>query len=59
MKTTKRQHSEHGTRHVTPAGRSVMFDLFPEEEAIELEICSTLLCGLERKLRSAPQDADV
>lgn len=50
MKTKKRERSEHGPRHVTPAGRSVMFDLFPEEEAIEMEIRSTLLSGLERWL---------
>ena len=41
----KRKSSEHGPRHVTPAGRSVFYDLFPEAEA--LEIRSALLVGLE------------
>jgi hypothetical protein len=27
---------EHGPRHVTPAGRSVFYDLFPKAEAEEL-----------------------
>ena len=46
----KRNSSEHGPRHVTPAGRSVFFDLFPEAEAEALEIRSALLVGLERWL---------
>jgi predicted XRE-type DNA-binding protein len=41
---------EHGPRHVTPAGRSVFRDLFPNAEAEELEIRSVLLSGLERWL---------
>ena len=41
----KRKSSEHGPQHVTPAGRSVFYDLFPEAEA--LEIRSALLVGLE------------
>ena len=45
--------SAHGTRHVTPAGRSVLFDLFPPEEAVDLECRSTLLRGLERWLTSS------
>ena len=43
----KRRSSAHGPRDVTPAGRSVMRDLFAEEEAIELEIRATLLRRLE------------
>ena len=50
MKPKKRTRDNHGPRHVTPAGRSVFRDLFAEEEAIELEIRSTLLSGLERWL---------
>jgi predicted XRE-type DNA-binding protein len=47
----KRIPSEHGPRHVTPAGRSVFRDLFPDAEAEELEIRSALLMGLERWLK--------
>jgi predicted XRE-type DNA-binding protein len=54
MKAKRRGASEHGVQHVTPAGRSVFRDLFPAEEAAELEIRSTLLRGLERWL--AAQD---
>jgi len=50
MKAKKREHNEHGVRHVTRAGRSVFRDLFSTEEAAELEIRSTLLQGLERWL---------
>lgn len=32
--------------HITPAGRSVFYDLFPEEEAAELEIRARLLVAL-------------
>jgi predicted XRE-type DNA-binding protein len=39
-----------GPWHVTPAGRSVFRDLFPAEEAAELEIRSTLLHGLTKWL---------
>jgi predicted XRE-type DNA-binding protein len=54
MKAKRRGLSEHGVRDVTPTGRSVFRDLFPTEEAAELEIRSTLLRGLERWL--AAQD---
>jgi len=50
MKAKKRTSSEHGPRSKTPAGRSVFRDLFPAEEAAELEIRSTLLNGLEKWL---------
>ena len=53
MKTRKFARSEHGPRHITPAGRSVMREIFSAEEAIELEIRTTLLRGLERWLSSA------
>jgi len=46
----KRTRSEHGPRHVTPAGRSVFRDLFSEAEAEELEIRAALLRGLNRWL---------
>jgi predicted XRE-type DNA-binding protein len=39
--------SQFGARHITPAGRSVFHDLFPPEEAAELEMRSVLLLGLE------------
>ena len=38
MKAKKRRLTEHGPRTATRAGRSVMRDLFSEEEAIELGI---------------------
>jgi len=46
----KRTKTEHGPRHVTPAGRSVFRDLFSEAEAEELEIRAELLRGLNRWL---------
>ena len=51
MKAKKVMHDEHGPRHVTPAGRSVFYDLFPKAEADELVMRSTLLMGLERWLK--------
>jgi predicted XRE-type DNA-binding protein len=45
--------SAHGTRHVTPAGRSVMLDLFSPEDAVDLECRATLLRGLERWLSAS------
>jgi predicted XRE-type DNA-binding protein len=53
MKTRKRERNEPGPRHVTPAGRSVFRDLFPPEQAAELEIRAALLLGLERWLASS------
>ncbi len=50
MKSKKRVRNDDGPRHVTPAGRSVFFDLFEAEEAMELEVRATLLHGLERWL---------
>lgn len=50
MKAKTRKHDENAVRHVTPAGRSVFQDLFPAEEAAELEIRSTLLTGLGKWL---------
>ena len=49
----KRVKNQHGPRHVTPAGRSVFRDLFPEAEAEELEIRAELLRGLTRWLSDA------
>jgi len=40
----------HGPRHVTPAGRSVFYDLFPAEKAAEMEVRAQLLMGLEQWL---------
>ena len=50
MKRKKQVRNDDGSRHVTPAGRSVFFDLFEPEEAMELEARSTLLQGLGRWL---------
>jgi predicted XRE-type DNA-binding protein len=44
-KRAQAKRTEHGVRHVTPAGRSVFRDLFPKAEAAELEIRSVLLMG--------------
>ena len=35
---------------MTPAGRSVFYDLFPPEKAAEMEMCGQLLIGLEQWL---------
>ncbi|MGC2030633.1 MAG: XRE family transcriptional regulator [Steroidobacteraceae bacterium] len=48
MRAKKVASSEHGPRHVTPAGRSVFYDLFPAEKAAELKMRAQLLMGLER-----------
>lgn len=39
-----------GVQHITPVGRSVFYDLFPEEEAAELEIRSELLIAIRKWL---------
>jgi predicted XRE-type DNA-binding protein len=44
--------SVHGTRHLTPEGRSVFRDLFSREEAVDLECRAAVLRGLERWLKS-------
>ena len=43
--------NEHKAQHITPKGRSVFRDLFPEDAAEELEIRSVLLMGLSNWLR--------
>jgi predicted XRE-type DNA-binding protein len=53
MKAKKVLDDEHGPRHVTAAGRSVFHDLFPNAEADELVMRSTLLMGLERWLKES------
>jgi len=40
----------HGIEHITPAGRSAFYDLFPEEEAAELEIRAELLIAMRQWL---------
>ena len=50
MRVKKIANSEHGPRHVTPAGRTVFYDLFPAEEAAEREMRAQLLIGLEHRL---------
>src|ERR1700744_3367641 len=43
----KRTHNEHGPGHVTPAGRSVFYDLgFDEAEARVLEMRADLMAAL-------------
>ena len=56
MKAKKAMHDEHGPRHVTPAGRSVLHELFPKAEADELAMRSTLLRGLEHWLEESDRD---
>ncbi len=53
MRAKKVANSEHGPRHVTPAGHSVLYDLFPAEKAAELEMRAQLLMGLERWLENS------
>lgn len=54
MKAKKRITThEDGPKTKTPARRGVFRDLFPAEEAAELEIRSTLLRGLEHWLASS------
>jgi predicted XRE-type DNA-binding protein len=55
MKTKKvmRDRDDNGPRHVTPAGRSVFYNLFPKAEADELVMRSTLLRGLEQWLKES------
>ena len=50
MRAKKITVSEHGPRHVTPAGRSIFQDIFPAEKAAEMEIRAQLLIGLEQWL---------
>ena len=45
--------NEHEAQHVTPAGRSVFEDLFPPDEAAELEIRAVLLNGLSHWLQDS------
>jgi predicted XRE-type DNA-binding protein len=53
VRAKKVESSEHGLRHVTPAGRSVFYDLFPAEKAVELEMRAQLMMGLERWLEKS------
>ncbi len=46
MKAKNVLRDEHGPGHVTPAGRSVFYDLFPRDKADELVMRATLLSGL-------------
>jgi hypothetical protein len=47
----KRTHNEHGPRHVTPAGRSVFYDLgFDEAEARVLEMRADLMAALREHI---------
>jgi predicted XRE-type DNA-binding protein len=50
MRSRKAAYSEHGARHVTPAGRSVFYDLLPAERAAEMEMRARLLMGFEQWL---------
>ena len=53
MKAKKVLRDEHGPGHLTPAGRSVFYDLFPRDKADELVMSATLLSGLERWLKES------
>jgi len=53
LKAKKAMRDEHGPRHVTPAGRSVFYDLFRKAKADELVMRSTLLMGLEHWLKES------
>jgi predicted XRE-type DNA-binding protein len=53
MRAKKVADSEHGPRHMTPAGRSVFHDIFPAEKAAEIEIRAQLLIGLEHWLEKS------
>ena len=53
MRVKKDADSEHGPRHVTSAGRSVFYDLFPAEKAAEMEMRAMLLMGLEHWLEKS------
>jgi predicted XRE-type DNA-binding protein len=53
MRVKKVADSEHGPRHVTAAGRSVFYDLFPAEKAAEMEMRAKLLMGLDHWLEKS------
>ena len=53
MKAKNVLRDEHSPGHVTPAGRSVFYDLFPRDKADELVMRATLLSGLERWLKKS------
>jgi predicted XRE-type DNA-binding protein len=53
MRVRKVTDGEHGPRHVTPARRSVFYDLFPPEKAAEMEMRAQLLIGLEHWLEKS------
>ena len=44
---------EHNAQHITPGGVSVFNDLFPPDEAAELEIRAVLLSGLSNWLQDS------
>ncbi len=47
----KRTRNQHGRRHVTPAGRSVFYDLgFDEAEARVLEMRADLMAALREHI---------
>lgn len=46
--------NEHEVKHVTPAGQSVLNELFSPEEAAEMEMRAALLRGLETWLAQHP-----
>src|SRR5471032_3245031 len=53
MRVKKAASSGHGPRHVTPAARSVFYDLFPAAKAAEMEMRAQLLIGLEHWLNNS------
>ena len=53
MRVKNSTRAEHGARHITPAGRSVFYDLFTPEKAAEMQMRAQLLMGLERWLEKS------
>jgi predicted XRE-type DNA-binding protein len=53
VKAKKALRDEHGSGHVTPAGRSVFYDLFPRDKADELVMRATLFNGIEQWLKES------
>jgi hypothetical protein len=51
MKAKKVVRDEHGPRYVTAARRSVFYDIFPAEKAIEMEINSNRYPRLSEVVR--------
>lgn|GEM_PF-641302 len=53
MRAKNSRADAHGTKHITPAGQSVVLDLFSPEDAVDHECRAVLLRALERWLASS------